>query len=643
MTYEELNKKSGHLLDREFYKFNREALLLQKPLLLRLSSKNIKYPVNNFELYIKKAHKSIAMFAYTMFRFITKEKVTPAFHFPYDTSDSFCSLISNYIQVGLQTLLRKDFPEQLKVDACIGVTLHEKLHKRVTAQNIARSIGLQIKDYYKPESFDKIKDFFKANIPTRLHKNILNILEDRNIEAQGCKLFPGFIFFLDETRKYAFYLHYDKLNSKKNNSSLILVDDILYRVLLPELYNLHKTNFDELVKTIDIVKRNDIRNAWDKINEYFKINQSLIFSNRLEDLLKATNDLVSFFPDWLREEAEKALEGADGLISKTSHPGLPEGPKEKMTPSLKAELDKITKEVAESLDGAEEGNDDLPPITEKLNLGEGENGLYNQSEIFELPLVTPEKSLLVKATKLSSYIKNNIAFLDSRYAKQIIEYELTEGEIDEDELYSVNHNRHIFLSQEPLPSYSLDFGILLDESGSMLSIIKDAKCAVLALMLALHKAKHINLFVYGHTANDSIGTTRTAVQLFKYYNTLENKTNYNTIFSARARSNNADGYAILKMGEIMLKSKSKNKILVVASDGQPHAVGYGGNVGITHVKEAVEELERAGIFVVQICMNFIEESGKMFKHFVQYEPNSKFAKNLSNILLKKLIEFSKEA
>ena len=59
--------------------------------------------------------------------------------------------------------------------------------------------------------------------------------------------------------------------------------------------------------------------------------------------------------------------------------------------------------------------------------------------------------------------------------------------------------------------------------------------------------------------------------------------------------------------------------------------------------KSVEELERAGIFVIQICMNFIEESNKMFKHFVQFEPNSNFAKNLSSILLKKLIEFSKEA
>lgn len=634
------------LLNKEFYTFNREALLHEKPLHLRLSSKNIRYPVNNDELYLKKAHKSITMFAYVMYRFITKEKNAPSFYFPYNSSESFCSLTSNFIQVGLQLLLSKDFPEQLKVDACIGVTFHEKLHKRITAQSIAGIINVQTKNYYTPEATKKIEEFFKTNLPTGLHKNILNILEDRRIESKGCELYPGFGFFLDETRKYAFCIHHKKLENKKTTKELILIDDILYRVLLPELYPLYKSNADDIINGLEIVKRNELREAMSNINAYFLSNFSDIYSSDFTKIVKATKDLVDFFPDWQKEEANKKLGEANGLISKTSHPNLEKLNTKKISEKLKQELEKITKETIEQLGNAEQNNNDdneeLPPVIEKLNLGEGESGLYSQVEIFEAPITEADKKLLTASSKLSSYIKNNIAFLDSRYSKQITEYELTEGEIDEDELYSINHNRHIFLSQEPLATYSLDFGILLDESGSMSYLINDAKTAVLALMLALHKAKHINLFVYGHTANDSSGK-RDNIQMFKYYNSLEKKINCNTIYSAKARTNNADGYAILKMGEIMLKSKSKNKILVVASDGQPHAVGYGGDKGIAHVKKSVEELERAGIFVIQICMNFIEESNKMFKHFVQFEPNSNFAKNLSSILLKKLIEFSKEA
>ena len=62
-------------------------------------------------------------------------------------------------------------------------------------------------------------------------------------------------------------------------------------------------------------------------------------------------------------------------------------------------------------------------------------------------------------------------------------------------------NKNIFQDIEEIPTYSLDFGILLDESGSMRSNMREAKLAVLSLLLGLRENKHINLFVYGHTAN----------------------------------------------------------------------------------------------------------------------------------------------
>jgi nitric oxide reductase activation protein len=128
--------------------------------------------------------------------------------------------------------------------------------------------------------------------------------------------------------------------------------------------------------------------------------------------------------------------------------------------------------------------------------------------------------------------------------------------------------------------------------------------------------------------------------MYKYFNTLHRFTDYRRIFSATSRSNNADGYAIDKVADIMKESKARDKIMVVVSDGQPSAHGYGGASGEQHVQDVVNRLESEGITVIQVCMAYIENSPRMFKHFVPYEKDGTFFDNLKKILLTKLNQFA---
>jgi nitric oxide reductase activation protein len=365
--------------------------------------------------------------------------------------------------------------------------------------------------------------------------------------------------------------------------------------------------------------------------------------------LKETNDIYNLIPEKQRDKMEAML--SSKMFTLTEQLGSEnknQGERIKLTAEqikmlqtiIANEIKKMEQEAAE-----ENQNKSKKVFNEKINSKNNFTG-YTHYQIIEEIQEPIDTVMLAQAKQISKNIVHNLGFLDSKYSRLNESYELTEGELDEDELYSIGlGNKFLFQDIEEIPAYNLDFGILLDESGSMNSKIREAKLAVLSLLLALKDNKHINLFVYGHTANEgeySFGSSsnRSAIQIYKYFNTLERYTDWRNIFSADSRSNNADGFAIEKMGEIMKKSESRNKILIVVSDGQPNASGYGGDEAIAHTRSVVQQLEADGFTVIQICVDNVEASPRMFTHFVPYESDGKFFNNLKAILLQKLIQFA---
>ena len=80
--------------------------------------------------------------------------------------------------------------------------------------------------------------------------------------------------------------------------------------------------------------------------------------------------------------------------------------------------------------------------------------------------------------------------------------------------------------------------------------------------------------------------------------------------------------------------------MIVVSDGQPAARCYGyGDDGIIQTAAAVKKLERQGVFVIQIAVGNIVESGKMFSHYIPYD-GTKLGQNLKQVLNKKLVQIS---
>ncbi|MEO6304514.1 MAG: VWA domain-containing protein [Bacteroidia bacterium] len=641
-----------------FYGVDKDFFLKNKELELRLSSGYINYSkIKNEKDFYEKAIRYITRTAYTLFSFITKEQIL-AIRLDINDTQAYCSLDENKIFIGLKMLTYIKIPAQLRVDTIIATIYHEMYHKTYTISSIKNELGLKkYSDYYKnPIVTEHIKKtFFDGTI-----KSIINILEDRRIEANGAEDFPGYSFYFEESRKYAYYLHSGKKVMPQYES--LVLDYLMMEILLPEL----KESFNETFESgISILKKfkeleqiseeefnanfethSKLKILFKEFSNYIDSNKKLVYSDDYLDIIKASNDIYNLIPKNITEELNKMISNNEikGFIKITQTAGgksflseegieLPEGLQGEIEGIISDELEKIEKEASDSLK-----NQERKVQIEKIK-GVNKNTHYTEFEIIEEPIGSIDTLMYAEAKKISKNICNNLGFLDSKFSRNVENYELTEGELDEDEVYSITiGNKHLFQDVEELPAYSLDFGILLDESGSMSGRIKEATLATLSMILGVKDNKHINLFVYGHTAND--GSNGKAIQIYKYFNTLQRYCDYRRIFTAKARSNNADGYAIEKLADIMKESKSRDKILIVVSDGQPSAYGYGGNEGESHVKEVVDRLEHEGITVIQVCMAYIENSPRMFKHFVPFEKNGTFFENLKKILLMKLNQFS---
>jgi hypothetical protein len=656
-SFEELDFPT--LLEPNFYKVDKEYFLGNKPLEKRLSTGYINYDrLKDEKDFYEKAVRFITRTAYDLFSYVTKE-THPAVRLDIKGDGAYCSLEDNRIYVGMKMLTYKKIPAQIKVDTIIATLYHEMYHKRFTVTGIKQELGFgRFTEYYGNPS---VQTYLKATFIDDTMKSIINIFEDRRIEANGAEDLPGYSFYFEESRKYAYYLHrYKKVMPPYD---IYIIDYLMMAILLPELRDIFLSIFnkgllilqkyrDEEQMTEEEFKLHsdshaEVSEIFKKIDEYLDKNKDTVYSEFYQDIIKVSKDIYNLIPKKMIDNINSAIQKNEikGYVKITQLGGgksftqeeiedVSDEVEKEIAEFISDELDKIEKERED-----ERKNNERKVHIEKIKSADQHNQYYEEYEIIEEARMPTDTVLYHDAKKISKNIVNNLGFLDSRFVRNIENYELTEGELDEDELYSISfNNKHIFEDIEDIPAYSLDFGILLDESGSMSGRIEEAKLAVLSMILGLKDNKHINLFVYGHTANN--GRNSKAIQIFKYFNTLQRFTDYRRLFSAKARSNNADGYAIEKMSEIMKESKARDKIMIVVSDGQPSAYGYGGASGEEHVKQVVDRLEREGITVIQVCMAYIENSGRMFKHYVPFSKDGQFFDNLKKILMTKLNQFA---
>lgn len=621
--------------DNSFYKVDREYLDVAMPREKRTS--NYWQPEENIydTVLLQKLVKNIN----SVCRFITQKNVQVQFA---ETGNAMSSYDGEKIIVSLGAILDHRIPFHMRLDVTTAISIHEAFHSRFTTPGLERMLlnaGLTKNKIAKfgLGKTQKIADFDQSGklFTHPFQQYLMNVVEDKRIETLGLEKYAGYVFYFEALRKYAYWNQLNALAYPQKTPNWSNPDEF-YQALT--LYITFKNLLPEILPQFAQFAPKDSKflELTGKVDKILSVS-----AETFEDSMDQAKKLLELYPKEQQDKQQEKNGKGQGKGSpkdgegkcNSAGPGILEG-----TPAdgKSQKLDSKTKEQVQ--DVIDDEQDEATNEEHEIDLSDRMSRTDDYATVMVCP--APEgrfdPEVYKAASEIAKQVSKNLSFLDSRYNRTQQMFEMRSGELDEDELYGINFNKDIFWEEEDAPGYSLDFGILVDESGSMGGRkIRDAQIAALGLALALKDNQHINLFCYGHTANNG-GHPLT---MFRYFDPMEKgANNINTMFSIHARSNNADGYAISHMGDVLAKGKAKQKVLVVASDGYPSAIGYGGTPGIKHTAQMVQKLERQGVFVVQIALEELNSS-QMFQHFIPYDKNS-LGVNLKKVLVKKLVEIS---
>jgi hypothetical protein len=181
----------------------------------------------------------------------------------------------------------------------------------------------------------------------------------------------------------------------------------------------------------------------------------------------------------------------------------------------------------------------------------------------------------------------------------------------------------------------LDVCVLVDESGSMGHYtMRQARQGAIAIKEALSHSDMINLWVYGHSA-DETGNGKTEMV---EYSSPTMKDRPMAMGGMRARYENRDGNAIVASCQ-RIKGESDNtghKLMIVLSDGQPSASGYRGPDAYEHTKKSVKYAETQGWSIIQVGFEGASKPlmDRMFPNWTYVEDSSKLGDEVSKIIRK---------
>lgn len=177
--------------------------------------------------------------------------------------------------------------------------------------------------------------------------------------------------------------------------------------------------------------------------------------------------------------------------------------------------------------------------------------------------------------------------------------------------------------------------VLVDESGSMIreDRMNAARRTAVLLNEALGSLPKVDLYIYGHSADETVAG-RTDLRVYR-------EKNYSprySLGSLEARDNNRDGTAILETARRVRKQTDEEVLMFIISDGAPAAQGYMGREAINHTRRCVEQAEKMGFRIVQICINACYDPALMFRHYVTLDNMSTLAHELGKVIAKALSE-----
>lgn len=424
-------------------------------------------------------------------------------------------------------------------------------------------------------------------------KHFIHLIEDRRMEGRVVKAYPGYYYYLHAARKMVFTLSLLRAEKELKFTDL---DDVRYnyialRILYPELleYEIFRERLAphrSRLAWIDVLLGSIPDYADLKPQEVVELARQI--SARFMSKPEADQKMFNFYSKVMMNlplEVEGAPVDVDVKI-----------------------LDDLFLDLNKSLE--------LTPYQEDIE-GETKGALKRAGSPVaeryrevEAACGVVDPILLRRAKELASKIRLNFLTFQAKMNKSCVFYEQESGELDEDELYQVHFNPHVFMEEFPASSAMLEVVIMLDLSGSMTDENKLEMQLVLsvALALAFEANPDIRFSIYGHRVKQE------RVEMVCFHepgHRLEIK----KLFSQEGMYVNADGFAIAYAMH-KFRAQTRNKLLFMISDGTPTAAA-GKQDPRMHVREMVREAQRLGITVLSVGISNFNQSD-MYDEFIPY-------------------------
>ena len=544
-----------------------------------------------------------------------------------------------------------------KLDILAGLAIHEKLH-------VIHSKPLMDWQY------NNRRDLCKSTAEVELFQSISNIVEDEYIERQLHKTCAGYVHYIEACKQHYFGEAKNSIDASPNDF-VDLINTFLMLVRYPSEIDMdrrkrHAPHIRVLMSMIKngIDTRESTYKCISNVHKYM-----LAQAEKMSDSGETLEDAMPELKDRARKMAEDRIHGAfpnpedddidadlleemitniakDRLkdlirIWKDENEGMSpveslygsKFDRESVDTALHEELDTISKQIAKKISDLADSD-------------------YYETDIGALALTNGQKDITWQKAKQTSMSTEKYSNGKRHMRKQISKlkkkvqlygnlqkyniYNQKRGMINKRQLHKIPMGMtDLFKSTIVKEDKPLDVCLLVDESGSMGHFtMRQARHGAIAIKEALQDNDMINLWVYGHSADENVRGQTDMVE----YSSPTMGDRPMAMGGMRARYENRDGNAIVASVQRIKQESDNNahKLMIVLSDGSPSADKYRGATAYEHTRKCVKYAETQGWSIIQVGFSGATEwiMDKTFDNWVYVDDTEKLGDEVSKIIRK---------
>ena len=535
-----------------------------------------------------------------------------------------------------------------KLDVVSGLAIHEKLHLIHTEPLLNWE-----KEYRLSNCENGSEDWL-------LH-TVCNIIEDEYIERQLSKTCGGFVQYIEKCKEH--YFKDSDIDEEAKEPLADVINTLMMLVRFPTLIDddrkkrhaPHIRFFARALAT-GIDSRDNTYTCIESIYNYLKSTAEKMAKKDEVDMDKVMEEVNEDYKDMKERFADSDIELSDEDMKKIF---------ERMIKNTVDMKEKALRDKSPILEARREVQDILRKLSEYDSEGLDSELIKEMNELIESDFeeIELDKSLTLRGQhKVNWQIAKDTSRTKETYKDAVSRMKPTIGQLkrkiqlygnlntytvrnqkvgklDKRMLHRIPQRRtDLFkfdITQQDKP---LDVCLLVDESGSMgYHTMQQARDASIAVKEALKDNDQLNLWVFGHSADEA---GRGDTDMIEYHSPriTDRPT---SMGGMRARYENRDGNAIITSADRVVaqtEQPQSHKLMIVFSDGQPSADGYRGASALEHTRKAVKHIEGKGWSVIQLGFSGATEWSmkKCFTNYKYINDSSKLPNELTKLIRKVL-------